>query len=160
MCAGRSPFRAETTYGVLHRIANDNPTPICEVNSDVPLWFSHIIERLMAKRPGDRFESAAQVAELLEGCLAHVQQPAALPLPDSVVALAPKEIRRPPIGKYIASAAFAFSIIFAGVLIVLEFGKGTLTIESELENVPIRIMQGDRIVERLTVTRSVVRTGR
>ncbi len=74
MCAGRSPFRAETTYGVLHRIANDNPTPVCEVNTDVPVWLGHIIERLMTKRPEDRFESAAQVAELLEGCLAHVQQ--------------------------------------------------------------------------------------
>ncbi len=37
MCTGRSPFRAETTYGVLHRIANDNPTSVCEVNTDVPV---------------------------------------------------------------------------------------------------------------------------
>ncbi len=74
-------FRAETTFGVLHRIANDQPTPVCEVNSDTPVWLGHIIDRLMAKRPEDRFESAAQVAELLEGCLAHVQQPAAMPLP-------------------------------------------------------------------------------
>ncbi len=81
MCTGRSPFRAETTYGVLHRIANDKPTPVCEVNTDVPVWLGQVIERLMAKRPEDRFESAAQVAELLEGCLAHVQQPAAMPLP-------------------------------------------------------------------------------
>ena len=48
MCAGRSPFRAETTYGVLHRIANDNPTPVCQVNADVPVWLGQIIERLMA----------------------------------------------------------------------------------------------------------------
>ncbi|MEZ6092313.1 MAG: serine/threonine-protein kinase, partial [Pirellulaceae bacterium] len=62
MCAGRSPFRAETTYGVLHRIANDNPTPVREVSSDVPEWLGRIIARLMAKHPEDRFESAAQVA--------------------------------------------------------------------------------------------------
>ncbi len=74
MCTGRSPFRAETTYGVLHRIANDKPTPVCEVNTDVPVWLGHVIDRLIAKRPEDRFESAAQVAELIEGCLAHVQQ--------------------------------------------------------------------------------------
>ncbi len=154
MCAGRSPFRAETTYGVLHRIANDNPTPVGEVNSDVPVWLGHIIERLMAKRPDDRFESAAQVAELLEGCLAHVQQPAAIPLPNAVVALAPQMIRRPPIGKFIAAAAGAFTLLFAGILIVLESEKGTLTIESDLDNVAIRIMQGDTVVDRLTVTKS------
>ncbi len=66
MCTGHSPFRAETTYGVLHRITNDKPTPVCEVNSDVPAWLGHVIERLMAKRPEDRFESATQVADLLE----------------------------------------------------------------------------------------------
>jgi serine/threonine protein kinase len=153
MCTGRSPFRAETTYGVLHRIANDNPTPICEVNSDVPVWLGHIIERLMAKRPDGRFESAAQVAELLEGCLAHVQQPAAIPLPHPVAALAPKKTRRPPIGKFIAAAAGAFALFFAGILIVLELGKGTLTIESELDDVPIRIMQGDEVVKSLTVSK-------
>jgi serine/threonine protein kinase len=153
MCAGRSPFRAETTYGVLHRIANDNPTPVCEVNTDVPVWLGHIIERLMVKRPEDRFESAAQVAELLEGCLAHVQQPAAIALPDPVAALAPKKTRRPPIGKFIAAAAGAFALFFAGILIVLELGKGTLTIESELDDVPIRIMQGDAVVKSLTVSK-------
>lgn len=154
MCTGRSPFRAETTYGVLHRIANDTPTPVCEVNSDVPVWLGHIIRRLMSKRPEDRFESAAQVAAMLEGCLAHVQQPAAIRLPESVATLAPKIIRRPPFGKFIAAAAFAFAFFFAGVVIVLELDKGTLTIESEADDIPIRIMQGDKVVERLTVTKS------
>lgn len=154
MCTGRSPFRAETTYGVLHRIANDKPTPVCEVNTDVPVWLGHVIERLMAKRPEDRVESAAQVAELLEGCLAHVQQPAAMRLPEAVIALAPKKTRRPPIGKCIAAAAGACALLLAGVLIVLELGKGTLTIESEMDNVPIRIMQGDKVVEKMTVSKS------
>jgi serine/threonine protein kinase len=153
MCTGRSPFRAETTYGVLHRIANDDPTPICEVNSDVPVWLSHIIERLMAKRPDGRFESAAQVAELLEGCLAHVQQPAAIPLPASITTLAPHRIRRLPVGKFIAAASFAFSLIIAGVLIVLEMNKGTLTIECDADDVPIRIMQGNAIVNQLTISK-------
>jgi serine/threonine protein kinase len=175
MCAGRSPFRAETTYGVLHRIANDNPAPVCEVNSDVPDWLGHIINRLMAKRAEDRFESAAQVAELLEGCLAHVQQPSAIPLPAGVQALAAqsqrssseipkpnrlkaKHQRIPPLGKFIAAAAFAFTLLFAGVLIVLDLNKGTLTIESELDDVPIRIIQGDNVVMDLTVSRDGKRT--
>jgi serine/threonine protein kinase len=167
MCAGRSPFRAETTYGVLHRIANDNPTPICEVNSDVPLWLSHIVERLMAKRPDDRFDSATQVAELLEGCLAHVQQPTVMRLPEEVAKLVKSfgsrtnlrsaerldDFRYRPIIKFIAAAAFAFSLIFAGVLIVLELNKGTLTIECDAEDVPIRIMQGKETVQQFTVSR-------
>jgi uncharacterized protein (TIGR03067 family) len=154
MCTGRSPFRAETTYGVLHRIANDKPTSVCEVNTDVPVWLGHLIERLMAKRPEDRFESAAQVAELLEGCLAHVQQPVAIPLPDAVAALAPKKTRRPPIGKFIAAAAFAFALVFAGVAVVLELNKGTLTVKSDVEDIRVRITRGDELISELTVTKT------
>ncbi|TWU07799.1 protein kinase domain-containing protein [Stieleria varia] len=153
MCAGRSPFRAETTYGVLHRIANDNPTPVCDVNSDVPEWLGHIIERLMAKRPEDRIESTAQVAELLEGCLAHVQQPAAVQLPEAVTALAPNRTRRPPIAKYIAAAAGGVALFFAGILIVLELNKGTLTIESEVDDVPIRIVQDEKAVKQMIIVK-------
>ncbi len=171
MCTGRSPFRAETTYGVLHRIANDKPTAVCEVNTDVPVWLGHVIDRLIAKRPEDRFESAAQVAELIEGCLAHVQQPAAIPLPVGVQALAAQTQQRsseipkpnrlkaghqriPPIGKLIAAAAFAFALFFAGVFIVLELNKGTLTIQSDVDDLRIRITSSEQEVNELQVTKA------
>ena len=38
----------------------------------------------MSKAPDDRFESAGELAKLLEECLAHVQQPTAAPLPQSL----------------------------------------------------------------------------
>ena len=85
MCVGRSPFRAETTYGVIQRINNDQPTPILELNPDVPTWLAGIIAKLMSKTVDDRFESAEEVSELLESCLAHVQHPSAVPLPPSIV---------------------------------------------------------------------------
>ncbi len=81
ICAGRPPFRAETTYGVMRRITDDEPTPIREVNSEIPGWLCLIIAKLMSKPAVDRFASAAEVSELFEKCLAHVQQPAAVPLP-------------------------------------------------------------------------------
>jgi len=84
MCAGRPPFRAETTMGVLRRISDVPPRPLQDVNPDVPAWLASIIERLLAKTPDDRFQSASEVAVLLERCLAHLQHPAAVPLPDAV----------------------------------------------------------------------------
>lgn len=84
MCTGRAPFRAETSYGVLRRITDEEPRPIREINPEIPEWLCRIIGRLMAKQPEDRFESAGEVAELLEECLAHVQQPTTVPLPASV----------------------------------------------------------------------------
>ncbi len=85
MCAGHPPFRAETTMGILRRICEETPRPVCEVNPDVPDWLEWIIERLHAKDPDDRIQSAAEVAELLGNCLAHVQQPTVVSLPNSLI---------------------------------------------------------------------------
>jgi serine/threonine protein kinase len=84
MGTGRPPFRAETTLAVLHRISNETPRPVRDVNPDIPDWLERIINKLHAKRPEDRFQSAAEVAELLEQHLAHLQQPTLAPLPPRV----------------------------------------------------------------------------
>jgi serine/threonine-protein kinase len=80
-CTGRPPFRAETSHGVLRRITDDEPAAIREINPEIPQWLAGIIDRLMAKRAADRFATAGEVADLLEKCLAHVQQPEKAPLP-------------------------------------------------------------------------------
>jgi serine/threonine protein kinase len=86
MATGRRPFRAETTLGILRRITDMQPRPIADVNSQIPAWFAAIVEKLHAKAPESRFASADEVAQLLEGCLAHVQQPTTLPLPAAATA--------------------------------------------------------------------------
>ena len=83
MCTGHAPFLAETSYGVLRRITDEEPKPIREINPDIPEWLCQIITKLMSKQPDDRFDSAREVAELVEECLAHVQQPTAVALPQS-----------------------------------------------------------------------------
>jgi WD40 repeat protein len=156
MCTGRPPFRAETSYGVLRRITDEEPRPIREINPDIPEWLCRIVARLMAKDPGERFPSAREVAELLERCLAHVQQPMAAELPVECRETASVKVGgrgRRLSGRLLAGAAFVFAVLLAGVVIVLELNKGTLTIESDADDVPIRVMQGDEVAETLTVTR-------
>jgi len=80
MATGHPPFRAETPYGILRRITDHAHRPIQEVRPDVPLWLCQFIDRLLSKSSADRFSSAEEVATLLEECLAHVQQPNAVPL--------------------------------------------------------------------------------
>jgi serine/threonine-protein kinase len=84
MCAGRPPFRAESPLAVLRRLSEGPPRPLREVNPDVPDWLERIIARLHAANPDERVRSAAEVAELLEQCLAHVQRPSAAPLPEAL----------------------------------------------------------------------------
>ena len=82
MCTGRPPFRADTGFGILRRITDTEPRAIREVNPAIPAWLGTLVNRLHAKRPADRFQSANDVAALLEKCLAHVQQPDVVPLPE------------------------------------------------------------------------------
>src|SRR5262249_34292958 len=65
MCAGRPPFRAETTMAVIRRVCDERSRPLREVNPGVPAWLAAIVERLHAKDPARRFATAAEVAELL-----------------------------------------------------------------------------------------------
>ena len=73
LCTGHPPFRADTGYAVLRRITDDTARPIRETNPDVPQWLDQVVMKLLSKSPEDRFESAEEVAELMEDCLAHVQ---------------------------------------------------------------------------------------
>src|SRR5438552_6838361 len=85
MCTGHAPFRADGTLAVLKRVCEDTPRPIREINPDIPDWLCAIITRLHAKDPAERFQSAAEVAELLGQYLAHLQEPALVPMPERVV---------------------------------------------------------------------------
>src|SRR5262249_26914864 len=60
------------------------PRPIREVSPEIPQWLAAFIGRLHEKKPDDRFQTAHEVAQLLEQCLAHVRQPDVAPLPTAV----------------------------------------------------------------------------
>ena len=78
MLAGRPPFRAESTYGILRRVTDDFPRSLREIQPDVPAWLEGIVMKLLSKDPDQRFANAELVAKLLEDCVAHLQQPAAI----------------------------------------------------------------------------------
>lgn len=81
MCTGRPAFRGDSTIAVLRRLCDDSPRPIGEMNAEIPEWLIEIIDRLMRKKPEDRIQTAAEVAELLNQHLAHLQQPISVPRP-------------------------------------------------------------------------------
>jgi len=84
MASGRPPFRAATPLAVLKRVAEDTPRPIRQIIPEVPQWLCDLIAKLHVKDPAHRFQSAAEVAALLEQHLAHLQQPSLVARPESV----------------------------------------------------------------------------
>lgn len=89
MATGVSPFRTDTVMATMRRLVDDPPQAIESLNPELPRWFIGIVNRLLEKDPARRFTSAKEVSELLEGCLAHVQQPASVALP-AAMAEAPR----------------------------------------------------------------------
>ncbi|HEX4610460.1 MAG TPA: serine/threonine-protein kinase, partial [Urbifossiella sp.] len=73
MAAGRPPFRANSTVAVLKRVADDTPRDIREVIPETPQWLCDIIAKLHAKDPGDRYQSAREVADVLADCEAQLK---------------------------------------------------------------------------------------
>jgi tetratricopeptide (TPR) repeat protein len=65
MCAGQPPFRASKTLGILKRVCDDAPQPIRQVNAAVPQALVAVVNKLLAKDPAGRFQSAEAVADAL-----------------------------------------------------------------------------------------------
>jgi serine/threonine-protein kinase len=84
MATGVSPFRTDSVLATMRRLVDEAPRAMAALNPELPPWFIAIVDRLLEKDPSRRFGSAKEVSELLEQCLAHVQQPAVVPLPAGV----------------------------------------------------------------------------
>lgn len=65
MCAGQAAFQADSALGILRQVAEKPARSLREVSPQTPVWLIAIIEKLIAKSPDERFQSAAEVAELL-----------------------------------------------------------------------------------------------
>ncbi|HEX9389426.1 MAG TPA: protein kinase [Anaerolineales bacterium] len=59
MLAGVVPFQSDTTFGMLMQHINEPPPPIQGISKDLQI----LIDRALAKRPNDRYESAGALAE-------------------------------------------------------------------------------------------------
>jgi hypothetical protein len=68
---------------VLRRVSEDRPRPIRETNPEVPDWLADVVTKLMSKEPSERFQSAAEVEEVLGRHLAQLQHAAWTPPPRS-----------------------------------------------------------------------------
>ncbi len=153
LCTGHPPYRADSGYAVMRRITDDQPRSIRDQNALIPEWLERVVMRLLEKDRESRFQSAEELAQILEQCLAHVQKPATEPLP---LAIAPKAsfFDRGRIRNWILAGMASAFLFLAGVFIVLETNKGTITIKSEADNVPIRIKRSDQIVDEMLVSRT------
>ena len=74
MATGHPPFRGSTAMGILHRICQELHRPVWQVNKDIPDEVADLIDRLLEKKPGQRFATADDVQDALASLLSRVQR--------------------------------------------------------------------------------------
>ncbi len=62
MVAGKVPFRGEHEASMMYSILNEDPVPLTDTLPDAPPGLVHIINRSLEKDPGDRYQSASDMA--------------------------------------------------------------------------------------------------
>ena len=58
LLTGRLPFLADTAIAMAQKQVSDVPTPLSELRPDLQAWCVAIVDRALAKDPGQRFQSA------------------------------------------------------------------------------------------------------
>lgn len=67
MLAGRRPFEATSDFDLMKAHLEQQPPPVTAWNPHIPMLLAAAISRSIAKRPEDRFQSAAEFANAIEG---------------------------------------------------------------------------------------------
>jgi serine/threonine protein kinase len=68
MLAGRPPFVGPTAVSIAMQHASTNPPPLRQFNATVPPAVEQIVMRTLQKEPEERFQSAAEMQQVLRQC--------------------------------------------------------------------------------------------
>jgi len=99
---GRQPFHAENMFGLMHEIVTKNPEPPSKHRPELQPEFVRLVMRCLAKEPGQRPESAQELATDLRS-LTYTDRPRAqarAKLP--TVAVVPLKVRGPATDQFLS----------------------------------------------------------
>ncbi|MFQ5641091.1 MAG: protein kinase [bacterium] len=63
MLTGELPFKGDYEQAVIYAILNEEPTPISDVRADVPESLQQIIQKMLARKPNERYASCREVLD-------------------------------------------------------------------------------------------------
>jgi serine/threonine protein kinase len=121
MCAGQPPFQGNSALAILRQIAEAKHRPLQELNPDVPEWLAHMVDELLAKKPEDRYQSAADLAEVLEYAWTRMRTSS-----DELPAVCQQELKQRRARNRIVFTSVGAALLIVGLLagMFLPRGKG------------------------------------
>ncbi len=80
MVTGQRAFGGKSVHDTLHRIVDEEPTELGEIDRSLPLRLQWLLEKCLAKAPGSRYQSAADLLVDLRKLDSEVETGTAQPL--------------------------------------------------------------------------------
>ncbi|MGD2166445.1 MAG: serine/threonine-protein kinase, partial [Anaerolineae bacterium] len=93
MLGGRVPFSAESPFALLYKVTQEPLPPIREVCPTLPAEAEQVLERALAKRPGDRYPTVTAFVDALQQAIAGQTERATPPSESVPLAEAPTVVR-------------------------------------------------------------------
>ena len=76
LLAGERPFRGESLVAVATKIATEDPPPLNQKRPEVPASLRRVVDRCLAKKPEQRYQSGKEVVEALQKVLQEIDEAA------------------------------------------------------------------------------------
>ncbi len=80
---GEKPFVGSSITTIMHKVLKEDPISPSELNVQVPPAFDAVVKKALAKRPDDRYQSAAEFRDALAGVEIRPPITAPAPQPDA-----------------------------------------------------------------------------
>ena len=65
LVTGQAPFQGDTSIATMFKIVHQRPQPVREIKPQTPDYLVSIIDKALAKRPAERFQSGQEMAQAL-----------------------------------------------------------------------------------------------
>jgi Tol biopolymer transport system component len=119
LIAGRMPFEGEYEAAMLYGVLHEEPQPLAELCTDVPLELDRLVSKALAKDPGLRYQRVDEVAADLKALRAVLASPADLPRAQATQAKTPSaqpsSAKQPKGWKLVAIAAALLATATVGL---------------------------------------------
>ena len=143
MCTGIPPFRGQNVVATLRQICQQPHRPVRDLNPQISPWLADLIDKLLAKDPADRFQTASEVSELLKQFAAHLAQPNSVEPPSLQHVKDATNTQRPALQRAVPRSIATLLCVLVAIVVFevvglthiaatisgLAAGKGTLVIE-------------------------------
>ncbi|MDH3512559.1 MAG: protein kinase, partial [Gammaproteobacteria bacterium] len=73
LLTGTTPFRSDSIPKLMDKIMNDKHRPLSSVRDDLPIEIETVLDKMLAKKPEDRFPNGRAVALALRDCIGSIE---------------------------------------------------------------------------------------